>query len=185
MRLLEKRGGVRAGACRGWQLAPLEESEGECPGGPCPACNVPVTLRIQAGNGSRWGSLRPHQLTPPSQFPAKALPRGRTHLKPRLCAPPPAQGDFAPSDLLCPKNKCWVPLDRVQASLEKVGSRRQERRRGCWPVPVAVACGRAWAWATRLGKAPSACKATWHGGREGAPAACGRHGHAAEPGRGC
>ncbi|EFN53726.1 hypothetical protein CHLNCDRAFT_136291 [Chlorella variabilis] len=30
-------------------------------------------------------------------------------------------GDFGPSDLLCPKNKCWVPLARVQAALDQPG----------------------------------------------------------------
>lgn len=34
---------------------------------------------------------------------------------------PPLQGDFGPSDLLCPKNKCWVPLDRVRGALEQPG----------------------------------------------------------------
>lgn len=31
------------------------------------------------------------------------------------------KGDFGPSDLLCPKNKCWVPLDRVRGALEQPG----------------------------------------------------------------
>ena len=30
----------------------------------------------------------------------------------------PPQGDFAPSDLLCPHTQCWVPLDRARAALE-------------------------------------------------------------------
>lgn len=38
------------------------------------------------------------------------------------CLPPcsfqSVQGDFAPSDLLCPKNKCWVPLERASAALD-------------------------------------------------------------------
>jgi arginyl-tRNA--protein-N-Asp/Glu arginylyltransferase len=28
------------------------------------------------------------------------------------------KADFAPSDLLCPKTHCWVPIDRVQSALE-------------------------------------------------------------------
>ncbi|PSC67384.1 arginyl-tRNA-transferase 1-like isoform A [Micractinium conductrix] len=31
------------------------------------------------------------------------------------------KGDFSPSDLLCPKNKCWVPLRRVADALEQPG----------------------------------------------------------------
>jgi arginine-tRNA-protein transferase len=30
------------------------------------------------------------------------------------------KGDYRPSDLLCPRHKCWVPLERVQGSLDQV-----------------------------------------------------------------
>lgn len=55
--------------------------------------------------------------------PAKACPSHRGLSLPPRPLPPASspQGDYAPSDLLCPKNKCWVPLDRVQASLAQVG----------------------------------------------------------------
>ena len=33
------------------------------------------------------------------------------------------QGDFAPADLLCPKSKCWVPLERVRPALDQVRAR--------------------------------------------------------------
>ncbi|GAB4815765.1 hypothetical protein N2152v2_002811 [Parachlorella kessleri] len=31
------------------------------------------------------------------------------------------KGDYAPADLLCPKYKCWVPLDRCRGALEQGG----------------------------------------------------------------
>ena len=43
------------------------------------------------------------------------------HTLPPPLPPPLLQGHFGPSDLLCPKAKCWVPLERVEAALDEVG----------------------------------------------------------------
>lgn len=63
---------------------------------------------------------RHSQLLPAPWLRCKGL--GLAHLG--LVFFPCPQGDYAPADLLCPKSKCWVPLDRCRAALDEVGAPR-------------------------------------------------------------
>ena len=67
----------------------------------------------------------------PAWLPGSLVQLVHAYTLPPLPLPLPLQGHFGPSDLLCPKNKCWVPLVRVEAALDEVsGGGVEEAVRG-------------------------------------------------------